>query len=75
MKSLKRLPVLIAGIVLLSGCSTERKQTNDRALPKEDHATALGSTIEVPELDGKSPGWDFCGCRGEKYGGGSHAIL
>ena len=45
MKRFMIISVIIAGIFLWSGCSSGGMQTNDNALPKEDHATEI--TIEV----------------------------
>ncbi len=45
MKRFKLLPVLIACIILVSGCDAKITQTDDTVLPKEDNATEI--TIEV----------------------------
>ena len=47
MKRLKLISVLIACIIILSGCGAETAQTEDTALPQEDNATEI--TIEVGE--------------------------
>lgn len=47
MQRYRLISVLLAGVVLFSGCSTGTKKADEAALPKEDHATEI--TIEIQD--------------------------